>query len=50
MAIRKSMHEEMVVAGTREEWLQKCTKALESQDFTKVIKNEILSRFKEGLK
>jgi hypothetical protein len=39
MAIRKSIKEEMVVSGSKEEWLQKCFKALESSGFTKVTKN-----------
>ena len=30
MAIRKSMQEEMVVKGAKEEWLKKCSRALES--------------------
>lgn len=42
MAIRKSMSEEFVVSGDRMTWLVKCTKALESHGFTKIVKNETL--------
>lgn len=42
MGIRKSLQEEMVVSGAREEWLSKCVRALESSGFTKVTKNEDL--------
>lgn len=42
MAIRKSMQEEMVVSGAREDWLQKCITALESSGFTKVTTNAVL--------
>ncbi|MGD0779631.1 MAG: hypothetical protein ABR954_02455 [Dehalococcoidales bacterium] len=50
MAIRKSMQEEIVVSGTREEWLQKCAKALESQGFTKVTTNVILYQVEANYK
>ena len=36
MAIRKSMQEELVVSGTREDWLKKCTYALRSSGFSKI--------------
>ena len=39
MAIRKSIQEELVLSGNREDWLQKCANALEAQGFTKVVKN-----------
>lgn len=42
MAIRKSLQEEMVVSGAREEWLSKCVRALESSGFKKVTTNEDL--------
>ncbi|MDG1808323.1 MAG: hypothetical protein P8I27_10515 [Pirellulaceae bacterium] len=50
MAIRKSMQEEMVVSGAREEWLQKCTKVLESSGFTKVTPNVALHQIEANYK
>lgn len=42
MAIRKSSKEEFVVAGNREEWLNRCRDALERAGFTKVSVNQTL--------
>jgi hypothetical protein len=42
MAIRKSMQEEMVVSGPREEWLPRCAAALEAARFSNVITNTTL--------
>ena len=42
MSIRKSMQEEMVVSGTRDDWMSKCSNALEAGGFTKVAKNTTL--------
>ncbi|MFZ5564260.1 MAG: hypothetical protein ACOZBW_09420 [Thermodesulfobacteriota bacterium] len=50
MAIRKSLQEEMVVSGAREEWLSKCVRALESSGFTKVTKNEDLCQVEAAYK
>jgi hypothetical protein len=50
MAIRKSMQEEIVVSGSREEWLQKCRRALESAGFTKVVTNAKLHKIKANYK
>jgi len=50
MAIRKSMQEEVVVPGTREEWMQKCAKALELQGFTKVTTNATLFQVEANYK
>ncbi len=50
MAIRRSMQEEMVVSGAREEWLQKCTKALESSGFTKVTPDAELHQVEANYK
>ena len=50
MAIRKSLEEEMVMAGTREEWMQKCTSALESSGFTKLNTNKTLYQIEANYK
>jgi len=50
MAIRKSMQEEMVVSGSREEWLQKCVKVLELSGFTKVTKNTAIYQIEANYK
>ena len=50
MAIRKSMQEEMVVSGAREEWLQKCARALESSGFTKATTNAALYQIEANYK
>ena len=44
------MQEEMVVSGSREEWLQKCVRALESSGFTKVTKNAVLYQIEANYK
>ena len=40
----------MVVSGVREEWLQKCVRALESTGFTKVTKNAALYKIEASFK
>ena len=50
MAIRKSMQEEMVVSGSRDKWLQKCVRALESSGFTKVTKSASLYQLEANYK
>lgn len=50
MAIRKSLQEELVVRGDREQWLQKCVDALESSGFTKVTKNATLYQIEANYK
>ena len=50
MAIRKSMQEEMVVSGAKEDWLQKCRKALELSGFTKVTPNAALHQIEANYK
>lgn len=50
MAVRKSMQEEMVVSGSREEWLQKCVKVLELSGFTKVTKNAAIYQIEANYK
>jgi hypothetical protein len=44
MAIRKSMHEEIVVSGDRVEWLDRCANALAASGFTKISTNVPLSQ------
>ena len=50
MAVRKSLQEEMVVTGNREDWLKKCATALESQGFTKVVTNSTLFQIEANYK
>jgi hypothetical protein len=50
MGIRKSMQEELVVSGTREEWLQKSVRALEAEGFTNVTKNATLYQVEANYK
>ena len=39
MAIRKSLQEELVLSGSREAWMEKCSAALEASGFKNVTKN-----------
>lgn len=50
MAVRKSLQEQMVVAGIREEWLKKCARALKSSGFTKVTTNGTLYQIEANYK
>ena len=50
MAIRKSMDEELVVSGDRDEWLKKCEDSLKNQGFTKVDSNHSLYQIKGNYK
>jgi len=50
MAIRKSVEEEMVVPGSRKEWLTKCATALTSQGFTNVTKHQELFQVEASYK
>ena len=50
MAIRKSMDEELVVSGDRDEWLKKCEDSLKNQGFTKVDTNHSLYQIKGNYK
>lgn len=42
MAIRKSITEEMIVAGKREDWLNQCRRALENGGFKRINVSEKL--------
>jgi len=50
VAIRKSMREEMVVSGDRNDWLERCEKALLLARFRKVVKNVTLFQIEANLK
>ena len=50
MAIRKSMREELVVSGNREDWMHRCENALKSAHFTRVIKNVALYQIEANFK
>lgn len=42
MAIRKSMDEEIVVLGDRDQWLKKCEESLNKEGFSKIDINNSL--------
>ena len=50
MGIRKSMEEELVVSGKRDEWLKKCENSLNNQGFKKVEANNSLYQVKGNYK
>lgn len=50
MAVRKSMEEELVVTGNRDNWLNKCEKALSTQGFTKIDINNTLYQINANYK
>lgn len=50
MRIRKSMEEELVVSGERDEWLEKCENSLNNQGFKKVEANNSLYQVKGNYK
>ena len=50
MAVRKSMQEEMVVSGSREEWLKKCVQVLAKSGFTKVAENAAIYQIEASYK
>ena len=50
MGIRKSMEEELIVSGTRDEWLKKCEDSLKSQGFKKIEANSSLYQIKGNYK
>jgi hypothetical protein len=50
MAIRKTVEEEIVVSGSREDWLDKCTSTLEKNGFTQIIKSKALYQIEANYK
>ena len=50
MAIRKSMDEEIVVSGDRDQWLKKCEESLEKEGFNKIDINNSLYQIKGNYK
>jgi hypothetical protein len=42
VAVRKSVEDTFVVAGSRDEWLARCRDALEAQGFTKINASDTL--------